>query len=120
MATTESAAKKWYNGNCHCAAIKFKAQLPSLDEHQLQTCNCSICFRNGYLHAYVLREEVEYLQGEDSIKGYYFGEKRAEHKFCPNCGSSISLDPHGAFGTPDKISINVCPMHYKPFGQRLT
>ncbi|KAL8788649.1 MAG: hypothetical protein Q9213_001577 [Squamulea squamosa] len=58
------------------------------------------------MHVYVPREELEYLKGEDAIKGYYFGGKRAEHKFCPNCGSSFSVDPHGAFG-PDLVSVNV-------------
>ncbi|KAI4232738.1 MAG: hypothetical protein LQ349_004816 [Xanthoria aureola] len=95
-----------YYGNCHCARIKFKTLLPSLDEHEVQVCNCSICSRNGYLHVYVAREEIEWLKGENSMKGYYFGGKQAEHKFCPNCGSSISVDPHGAFG-PDWVSINV-------------
>lgn len=59
------------------------------------------------MHIYLERSEIVYLKGEDSIKGYYFNEKRAEHKFCPNCGSSISVDPHGAFGGSDWVSLNV-------------
>lgn len=70
-------------------------------------CNCSICSRNGYLHVYLDRSEIVYLKGEDTSKGYYFSEKKAEHKFCPNCGSSFSVDPHGSFGSPDWVSINV-------------
>lgn len=99
---------RWYHGNCHCEAIKFKVLVPSLDEHQVSVCNCSACSRNGYMHVYVARDDVVYLKGEESAKGYYFGKKRAEHKFCPNCGSSFSVDPHGAFGGPDMVSINVC------------
>ncbi|KAL8723052.1 MAG: hypothetical protein Q9225_000594 [Loekoesia sp. 1 TL-2023] len=106
MASTETPEKKWYNGNCHCAAIKFKALIPSLDEHVVRTCNCSICSRNGYMHVYLPRKDVVYLRGEDSIRGYYFNEKRVEHKFCPNCGSSVGIDPHGNYGT-SFVSVNV-------------
>ncbi|KAL9006244.1 MAG: hypothetical protein Q9188_001016 [Gyalolechia gomerana] len=56
---------------------------------------------------YPPREDFVYLRGEDSIKGYYFNDKRAEHKFCGNCGSSIWVDPHGNFGEHDMVIINV-------------
>ncbi|KAI4147207.1 MAG: hypothetical protein LQ341_001846 [Variospora aurantia] len=105
MAAAEAPEKKWYFGNCHCAAVKFKVHMPPLDEHQVKTCNCSICSRNGYMHVYPARADVVYLKGEDSVKGYYFGGKKAEHKFCPNCGSSISVDPHGAFGEEDMVRM---------------
>ncbi|KAI4202971.1 MAG: hypothetical protein LQ350_002188 [Teloschistes chrysophthalmus] len=105
MAATEPE-KKWYYGNCHCAAVKFKVHFPSLDEHEVTVCNCSICTRNGYTLVYPKREDIEYLRGEDTLKAYYFGSKKAEHRFCPVCGSSVSIDPHGAFGT-DFVAMNV-------------
>lgn len=107
MASAPSPEKKWYLGNCHCAAIKFKVLLPSLDEHEVKTCNCSICSRNGYILAYPPREDLVYLRGEDSMKGYYFNDKLAEHKFCSKCGSSILVDPHGKFGDQDWVGVNV-------------
>ncbi|KAL8841474.1 MAG: hypothetical protein Q9170_000937 [Blastenia crenularia] len=59
------------------------------------------------MHVYPSRDDIVYLKGEDSIKAYCFTDKRVEHKFCPNCGSSISVDPHGALGGPDIVSMNV-------------
>ncbi|KAL9010220.1 MAG: hypothetical protein Q9173_004824 [Seirophora scorigena] len=58
------------------------------------------------MHVYPRRTDVIYLKGLDSVKGYYFGGGKVEHEFCPNCGSSISVDPHGASGD-DMVSINV-------------
>ncbi|KAL8944618.1 MAG: hypothetical protein Q9216_000315 [Gyalolechia sp. 2 TL-2023] len=107
MASAPSSVKRWYDGNCHCAAIKFKVLLASLEDYEVKTCNCSICSRNGYMLVYPPREDLVYLRGEDSIKGYYFNDKQAEHRFCGNCGSSISVDPHGNFGDQDFVAVNV-------------
>ncbi|KAL8874647.1 MAG: hypothetical protein Q9174_000052 [Haloplaca sp. 1 TL-2023] len=105
MATAE-AAKVSYTGNCHCDAIKFELRTRPLDEQEVSVCNCSICSRNGYMHIYVMREELKYLKGGDAPKGYYFGKKKAEHRFCSTCGCSMFVDPHGSFGS-DIVAVNV-------------
>ena len=40
------------------------------------------------------------------MKGYRFGEKKCMHKFCPDCGSSLFVDPH--MDDPELIVVNVC------------
>ena len=40
------------------------------------------------------------------MKGYLFGEKKCMHKFCPDCGSSLFVDPHA--DDPELIVVNVC------------
>lgn len=41
--------------------------------------------------------------GFDTLKDYRFGKKQFDHKFCPDCGSSILIDFHN----PEKWAINV-------------
>lgn len=136
MASTE-IPKVWYDGNCQyvysfivhvacqrlhlpslmrtadldtfisCAAVKYKVLLPSLDSYEIISCNCSICTRNGYLNIYPKREELVFSRGAETLKGYYFGNKDCEHKFCPNCGSSVLIDPHGRKSTEDLVGVNV-------------
>ena len=40
------------------------------------------------------------------MKVYRFGEKKCMHKFCPDCGSSLFVDPH--MDDPELIVVNVC------------
>jgi hypothetical protein len=46
-----------------------------------------------------------YIQGEDSVKGYLFGKRAFEHKFCPTCGSSLFVDAKG--DDVDVMALNV-------------
>ena len=108
MATSEDPSEVWYEGNCHCAAIKYKVKLPPLDSQQIMSCNCSICCKNGYLNAYPKKADLIFVQGEDLLKEYQFGLKRCAHKFCPNCGSSVLIDPIP--GNPDILALNVCSL----------
>jgi hypothetical protein len=91
-----------YPANCHCGAVKFTVRVPSLTNHKVNSCNCSICDRNGYLLLYPAREEVIFHSGHDNLSSYLFGTKRKSHKFCPNCGSSVFIDFQG---TPE-LGIN--------------
>lgn len=106
MSNSESPAKVWYEANCHCGAIKYRVNVPSLETQKVTNCNCSICCKNGYLNVYPKRTDVVFHKGEDHMKGYLFGEKRCMHKFCPTCGSSLFVDPH--MDDPELIVVNVC------------
>ncbi|KAF6219921.1 hypothetical protein HO133_003746 [Letharia lupina] len=105
MSNSESPAKVWYEANCHCGAIKYRVNVPSLETQKVTNCNCSICCKNGYLNVYPKRTDVVFHKGEDHMKGYLFGEKRCMHKFCPTCGSSLFVDPH--MDDPELIVVNV-------------
>ncbi|KAG9029672.1 hypothetical protein FRB95_005013 [Tulasnella sp. JGI-2019a] len=85
-----------YKGNCHCGALQYTVVLPRSLEAKpawVVSCNCSICTRNGYLLVYPLVKDVTFTKGSlEDTKGYEFGNKRASHRFCPNCGSSVFVD----------------------------
>lgn len=105
MADTESPKEVWYDANCHCSAIKYRIKLPRLETLEVMNCNCSICCKNGYLNVYPNRKNVIFDSGEDSMKGYLFGDRKCTHKFCGTCGSSLFVDPH--MDDPELIVVNV-------------
>jgi hypothetical protein len=97
-----------YPANCHCGAVRYTIFIPSLEEHLVNMCNCSICTHNGYLLVYPQRPEVIFHSGYDHLRSYFFGSKTRTHKFCPTCGSSILIDPN-RINEPgrDILAINV-------------
>lgn len=97
--------KIWYDANCHCGNVRYKLKLEILDRPttQVNSCNCSICTKNGYMLVYPSPKEVVWHSGYDSLKDYRFGRKQLDHKFCPNCASSILIDFHN----PEKWALNV-------------
>ena len=92
-----------YRGNCHCGAVTFTVRTPSLSDNKVNSCDCSICSRNGYLLIYPQRADVDFHTGYDHLVSYFFGDKQGAHKFCPTCGSSILVD----FNKKDEVAINV-------------
>ena len=103
--TGAKVEKVWYDANCHCGNVKYKIKLDDLEhpEGTVNSCNCSICTKNGYILVYPSVAEVEWLSGYDTLKDYRFGKKRFDQKFCLNCGSSILIDFHN----PGKVAMNV-------------
>jgi hypothetical protein len=95
-----------YPANCHCGDVRYTVLIPSLEEHLVNICNCSICTHNGYLLVYPKQREVIFHSGFDHLRSYFFGTKTREHKFCPTCGSSILIDFNRIEGK-DGFGINV-------------
>jgi len=88
--TSTTASKNIsYPANCYCGAVRFTVRIPSLTDHEVTQCNCSICTRNGYLFVYPEIENVSFQKGYDYLHSYSFGLKSKQHKFCPTCGSSV-------------------------------
>lgn len=123
---SSSADKKWYDANCHCRNVVYRVKLPPLypeedidtsaasfqdhveheaQRHEVTSCNCSICTKNGMLALYPAESELEFLKGEETLTSYMFGNKSAEHKFCPICGSSVYTIIR--LGGMDKLAVNV-------------
>lgn len=70
---------KTYRGNCHCAAFVYEVKVPEIKE--AYTCNCSICFRKGYLLVVTKEANYEVVKGsEDQLTTYTFGEGKYVHK----------------------------------------
>lgn len=104
---------KTYQGNCHCGAVKFTVKFPEVKA--ATACNCSICFKKGYLWLFPGTGDLTFERGEDTLSIYQFGSKAFLHKvltlvfaiewllisqFCPNCGT-------GVMAVGERVGINV-------------
>ncbi|MDP5069833.1 MAG: GFA family protein [Congregibacter sp.] len=91
-----------YEGGCHCGAVRFQVQAPASVE--LERCNCSICFKGGYLHLIVPASRFKLLQGQEQLSLYQFNAGIAKHYFCRNCGIKPFYIPRS---NPDGVDVNV-------------
>jgi len=92
-----------YTGGCHCGAVRFAVRVAE-DAHVAQACNCSICFKVGFLHVIVERGAFELLQGAERITTYTFNTGVAQHTFCGVCGVKAFYTPRSH---PDGVSANL-------------
>jgi hypothetical protein len=76
---TEKAAVKIYRGNCHCGEFIFNVKAAELNS--VTECNCSICFKKGYLW-FNSPEPMTIIKGDGSLKEYTFGLGRMVHMVC--------------------------------------
>lgn len=81
-----------YKGNCHCGTVRFTVRIPSLDEHEVLRCNCSICSRNGYLKVFPKPGDFVFHSGYEDMTAYTFDTKQFVHRFCSRCGSSVCIE----------------------------
>lgn len=89
-------------GGCHCAAVRFEAELPEPPVPATE-CNCSICRMTGYVHLIVPHERLELVSGREALMSYRFGTGSAEHLFCRHCGVKSFYQPRSH---PDSWSVN--------------
>ena len=110
QSAAETSQKKWYDANCHCGAVRYQVFVEELGKKPLNQCTCSICTKNGYVSLPVLRENIKWLQGYETLNKYRFKNGKLDHLFCPVCGSSLVIDFNGNwkeyFGG-DALSVNV-------------
>jgi hypothetical protein len=90
-----------YRGSCHCGAIRFEV---TGTIEALESCNCSLCSRTGYVHWYVLPAQFRLLTPEDAIRTYQFGTLTSKNHFCERCGVSPFRRPRS---DPENIAVNV-------------
>jgi hypothetical protein len=114
---SDDKSEKDYEASCQCGQVAYKVKMAPVESQPITTCDCSICTRNGYALAYVPRENVTWIQGYDMLKIFRFASKRLDHKFCPECGSSMLIDPNFSYsklekmkGAPDILCLNVSPV----------
>lgn len=128
--TPTADGKVWHDAACHCHGVEYKILFAPIyppytganterpggtqatDSSEgapplIIRCNCSICNKNGYTLIYPNREDVVFTKGYDTLKDYQFATRTRDHKFCPNCGSSIMIDFRGFFPERDSLGMNV-------------
>ena len=77
---------KNYQGSCHCGAVKF-----SFDGEEIKKglrCTCSMCARKGIIMSTenIPVEKLHIKAADDILAMYQFGQKKAKHFFCKQCG----------------------------------
>jgi hypothetical protein len=100
--SADAAGMAWRAGGCHCGAVRFEALLRSCIE--VESCNCTMCAKVGFLHIIVLATGFRLLSGADTLSRYTFGTGAAKHLFCSACGVKSYYVPRS---NPDGFSINL-------------
>lgn len=78
MAKPEQAPKT-YRGNCHCGAFVYEVELPEIKS--VNECNCSICYKKGYLWLFPPADAFKIVKGdEDALTAYSFSTGTTLHK----------------------------------------
>ena len=100
--TPMSDQKIPHHGGCHCGAVRFEVMAPA--RIHVQSCNCSICAKTGFLHLIVAASDFRLLQGDEALTVYTFNTGAAKHLFCRRCGIKSYYVPRS---NPDGFSVNV-------------
>ena len=74
-----------YRGKCHCGEVEFSFASPVIDSGL--RCNCSICKRLGFVFSLAIApDDLQLLNGRESLNTYQFGARDITHHFCSHCG----------------------------------
>lgn len=106
---TMSSPLTTYAGSCHCNHISFTVRSPALTTSEVVSDNCSICTKNGYLLIYRPHADIVFTNagGLGDCAQYQFNKKKATHHFCPQCGTSLFIEPNDEDLLPGMKAINV-------------
>ncbi len=89
---------KTHAGSCHCGAVAYEVDV-GLDG--LVECNCSHCYRKGFVLAFAPRSAFRLTKGEGETTSYFFNQHKIDHCFCKTCG----VQPFGYGVAPDGSEV---------------
>ena len=92
-----------HTGSCHCGAVSFEVEM---DLEGLIECNCSHCYRKGFVLKFVEPSAFRLISGEGAQTEYRFNKHAIDHLFCTTCG----VESFARGRTPDgkaMIAVNV-------------
>jgi hypothetical protein len=92
-----------YQGSCHCEAVTFEVEMELTSAME---CNCSHCFRKGFLLSFIPEAQFTLLTGQDMLTEYRFNKKHIAHLFCKVCGTQAFGKGVAPDGTAT-IAVNV-------------
>jgi hypothetical protein len=90
-----------FEGQCHCGRVRFDVHLT---ERRALRCNCSICFKKGFVHLIVPQAQFTLRSGAEALTTYTFNTHTARHTFCKHCGVQAFYTPRSH---PDGVSVNL-------------
>ncbi|KAK0642861.1 glutathione-dependent formaldehyde-activating enzyme [Cercophora newfieldiana] len=114
----EQQPLKTYRGNCHCGAFVFEFE--SAEIQSAYQCNCSICYKKGYLFVSAAPGTYRVVKGDESdLTVYTFGAGNWLHKFCPNCATPLmsvenKAEPRRGLNARVIQGLNVRELKYIP------
>ena len=113
------SSKTWYEGGCHCGAVRFKVRIK---DYEALECNCSICSKKGFINLITAPADFVLLRGEEDLSTYQFNTKTAEHRFCKTCGIHPFSRPRSHPGSYDVnarcLDAGFDFLHITPFDGR--
>ena len=92
-----------HTGSCHCGATEYEVDM-SLDG--LMECNCSHCYRKGFVLGFVPPDAFRLMKGQDDQTEYRFNSHKIGHNFCPTCGVQAFARGEAPDGSK-MVAINV-------------
>jgi len=92
-----------HTGGCHCGAVRYEVETAL---ERVNTCNCSIRSKKGFIWTFVPKERFVLRSGESSLQEDLFNKHRIHHLTCRICGVESFARGTGPGGT-DVVAINV-------------
>ncbi|GAA0635995.1 GFA family protein [Brevundimonas lenta] len=96
------AEPKTHQGSCHCGAVAYEVDT---DLDGVIECNCSHCYRKGFMLAFVPPDNFRQT-AYGAQNAYTFNSHKIRHQFCEACG--VQTFARGE--TPDgsqMVAVNV-------------
>lgn len=78
---------KTYQGSCHCASVRFEADIDLLAG--TIKCNCTVCTKMRFWAAQVAPGAFRLHAGAGALREYRFNTHRDAHYFCGQCGINV-------------------------------
>ncbi|HWQ87844.1 GFA family protein [Brevundimonas sp.] len=95
------AEMKTHTGSCACGAVAYEVDT---DLEGLMECNCSHCYRKGFVLAFVSPDAFRVTQ-EGPQTEYLFNTHKIRHRFCDTCGVQSFARGSGPKGPTVAVNI---------------
>jgi len=90
-----------HTARCHCNRVQFEF---NADIKNIWTCNCSLCVvRDGHW-AYLNKEQLTFIRGEELLKSYRYNTHTSQNMFCRICGIHLLCQPRVY---PDRYAVRL-------------
>jgi len=90
-----------HQGSCHCGAVAYEVDT---DLDGLVECNCSHCYRKGFVLGFVPPAAFRVLK-EGPQTAYLFNSHKIHHRFCQTCG--VQTFAHGESPNGPMVAVNI-------------